>query len=169
MPVDSFKYLPRLIKIIYEDIEMEKELPIPWTPLKLPIRECRFGLLTTGGLYHTGFASPFNLEREKQEPTWGDPGYRVIPRSITQEEVGISHLHVNNEPVLEDFNILLPINRFQKLEENGRIGSLGDNHYSFMGYQGYPQDTASWRDIYAPEIAKRFLAEDVNCVVITPS
>jgi len=169
MPVDSFKYLPRLISLIYEGTHLEKELPIPWTPLGQPINQSRFGLVTTSGLYHHGKEPPFDIEREVLEPTWGDPSYRTIPRTIDQADVRISHLHINNKPASDDIDTVLPVNGFQELEDRKQIGGLAEHHYSFMGFQGYPPDTSAWRKKYVPEVAAKFLQERVNCVLITPS
>ena len=169
MPVDSFKYLPRLIGAIYETTDVQKETPIPWTPLERPISECTFGLVTSGGLYQRGVEPPFDLQRERLEPTWGDPTYRTIPKDITSGELGVSHLHINNEPVESDINVLLPIHRFDELSQEGRIAGMSDHHYSFMGYQGYPPDTTAWRDIYGPAVAEKFKNEGVHCVLLTPS
>ena len=88
MTVDSFKFLPRLIATFYQMTEREPEHPIPWTPLSLGLEKCTFGLVTSAGLYHKGQEPPFDLEREKQEPTWGDPTYREIPVRIPQDQVG---------------------------------------------------------------------------------
>jgi D-proline reductase (dithiol) PrdB len=169
MPVDSFKFLPRIISAIYETSDLEPELPIPWTPLARPLNECKFGLVTSGGLYHKGIDPPFDLERELEEPTWGDPSYRAIPIDIPQEEVGVSHLHVNPESASVDINVLLPIQRFQELAAEGRIGGLADPVYSFMGYQGYPPDTSSWQETYGPQVAEAFKNQGVDCVLLTPS
>lgn len=48
MPVDSFKYLPRIIAVFYQMTDRQPELPIPWTPLSRPLTECKFGLVTSG-------------------------------------------------------------------------------------------------------------------------
>jgi D-proline reductase (dithiol) PrdB len=174
MPVDSFKYLPRIIAAFYQMTDRQPELPIPWTPLPRPLAECKFGLVTSGGLYHQGIEPPFDLEREKQEPTWGDPTYRTLPADIQQAEVGASHLHINTRDVLEDVNILLPIHRFQELaaeggKPRGRIGGLAKHAYSFMGYQGFPSDTTAWQQTYGPQVAEKLKAEGVNCVLLTPA
>jgi D-proline reductase (dithiol) PrdB len=128
-----------------------------------------FGLVTSGGLYHKEVESPFDLEREKAEPTWGDPTFRVIPKNISQAELGASHLHINTQDVLEDINILLPIHRFQELAEEGVIGGLADENYSFMGFQGYPPDTTEWQETTGPQVAESFKAEGVECVLLTPA
>jgi D-proline reductase (dithiol) PrdB len=169
MPVDSFMYLPRVIAAYYQMTDRQPELPIPWTPLPRPIPSCRFGLVTSGGLYHRGVEPPFDVEREKQEPTWGDPTYRTIPSDIEQSELGASHLHINTRDVLEDVNILLPIRRFQELDAEGGIGGVAKHAYSFMGYQGFPPDTRAWREAYGPQVAERLRAEDVACVLLTPA
>jgi D-proline reductase (dithiol) PrdB len=169
MSVDSFKFLPRLIAAFYQSTEFPDFGPIPWSPLPHPLKECKFGLVTSGGLYHKEIDPPFDLNREKVEPGWGDPTYRVIPVNIRQQDVGVSHLHVNTRDIQEDINILLPIHRFQKLAADGRIGGLSSFAVSFMGYQGFPPNPDSWRTMYGPEVAKKFKAERVDCVLLTPS
>ena len=167
MEVDSFKYVSRLIARYYQMSSVKIECPIPWTQLQKRLEEARFSLVTSGGLYDRRREPPFDLERECAEPTWGDPTYRTIPSDIEQRQLGISHHHINGSGALADINVLLPVTRFHELAEEGAIGSLAPHVYSFMGYQGFPADLSSWRDLYAPEVAKRMLAEGVDCVLLT--
>lgn len=169
MPVDSFKYLSRLITRYYKLTQMEPELPIPWAPLSRPVAESRFGLVTSGGLYHKLHEPPFDVERERREPTWGDPTFRTLPVNIQQDEIGASHLHINTSGVLADVNVLLPVHCFRELADEGRIGSLARQAYSFMGYQGIPAATSEWRQVYGPEVARRLRAEETDCVLLTPA
>ena len=169
MTVDSFKFLPRLIAVLYKADDREPALPIPWTPLSKPLSESVFGLVTSGGLFHKGVEKPFDLEREKAEPTWGDPTFRTIPTDLPQSDLSASHLHINTKDVLEDINILLPINRFQKLAEEGVIGGLAQMAYSFMGFQGYPRDPSAWQETFGPQVAEKFKDEGVDCVLLTPA
>ena len=168
MPVDSFKYLPRVIGAYYQMTEREQDLPIPWTELSLPLSASVFGLITSGGVYHEGVEPPFDLDGEKRDPAWGDPTYRTIPSDIPQAEVGASHLHINTRDVLADINILLPVDRFRELAAEGRIGGVAQHAYSFMGYQGFPPNTKAWEETYGPEVADRFKEEGVSCVLLTP-
>ena len=168
MPVDSFKWLPPPIANQYRALQLER-VEVPWTPLAKPIEQCRFALVSTGGLYVKGKDPPFDMERERREPNWGDPTYRVIPRDVRQEEIDATHLHVNTAGMLEDINVALPIHRFLELEERGEIGSLAASHYSFMGFQGFPGETAPWRDQYGPEVVRRMKEEEVDAALLAPA
>lgn len=169
MTVESFKFLPRLIAMFYRMTKRAPQTPIPWTPLGRPLSECTFGLVTSAGLYVRESDPPFDVERERQEPTWGDPSFRAIPSGIESSAIGASHLHFNTADVEADFNIQLPIHRFLTLVEEGRIGGLAETNYSFMGYQGFPPDTTEWEERYGPEVAQAFLNMGVNCVLLTPA
>ena len=169
MTVDSFKFLPRILAAYYQMTDREPDHPIPWTPLSSPLAECKFGLVTSGGLVHKESEPPFDLERERREPTWGDPTYRIIPADIQKDRVSASHLHLNTSDVVKDLNILLPIHRFQELALERVVGGLASRAYSFMGYQDFPPDTAAWEEIYGPQVAREFKAEGVRCVLLTPA
>jgi len=169
MTVDSFKFLPRVIAAYYKMTDRQPDMPIPWTQLQKPLSECKFGLVTTAGIYHRLNDSPFDVEREKHEPTWGDPTFRILPATLKTEEVGVSHLHINPNNILEDFNIQLPIHRFQELLVNEEIGGIADHAYSFMGFQGFPPDTSAWENEFGPQVAEAFKSEGVDCIFLTPA
>ena len=166
MPVDSFKYLPGSIAAYYRNLAVPKMDPIPWTPLAKPLSETRFALVTTAGIYVEGAEPPFDQEGERQNPMWGDPTFRRIPRDVRPEQVGASHLHLNNRDLQADLNIVLPVHRFVELETDGTIGSLAPTSYSFMGFQ---MDSREWREKYAPEVAGLMKDEAVDAVLLTPA
>ncbi|MCA9969035.1 MAG: hypothetical protein KC425_02410 [Anaerolineales bacterium] len=167
--MDSFKFLPRLIATFYRMTGREPVQPVPWTAVAKPLAACKFGLVTSAGLYCRGAQPPFDVAREQAEPTWGDPTYRAIPAAVTPEELAVSHLHINHAAIAADVNVVLPLQRFHELAAAGRIGGLADYHYSFMGFQGYPPDASAWAERYGPEVAARFRAEGVDCVLLTPA
>jgi D-proline reductase (dithiol) PrdB len=169
MTVDSFKFLPRLISTFYRMTEREPEYPVPWTPLPGKLPDLKFSLITSGGLYMQDSQSPFDVDRERQEPTWGDPTFRVIPADVKQEQIAVSHLHYNTADVLEDLNILLPAHRFEELAREGVIGGLSSHLFSFMGYQGYPPDAEAWKNQSGPSVAGKLAEEEVQCVLLTPA
>lgn len=170
MPIDSFKYVPRAMagKARDDALEVTKTAPIPFTPLRKPVREARFALVTSAGI-RLKSDQPFDLEREVREPTWGDPTYRVLPRTVRQDEIAADHLHTNNDILLADVNTVFPIHRLAELVEAGEVGSLAESHYSFMGFQGEPPELGPWRDQHGPKIAERMKREGVDAVLLTPS
>lgn len=165
MPVDSFKWVPRSIAGYYRTLAIPAPDSIPWSPLTKPLSACRFALVTTAGIYLRASQPPFDLDRERREPFWGDPTYRAIPRDARQDDIGVAHLHINTEDLRADVNIALPLRRFEELEAAGEIGSLAPTHYSFMGYQG---GTGEWERTSAPEVARRMKQEEVDAVLLTP-
>ncbi len=166
MAVDSYKYLPRSFRAAYESMPAQAESPV-WAPLAVPVERATIALLTSAGLYLKGSQPPFDAERERREPTWGDPTYRVIPRNVRQEDIAASHLHLNTRDFYVDFNVALPIRVFAELEAEGRIGRLADEHYSFMGFQARGCD--EWRMRYGPEIAGRLKAAGVHALLLAPA
>jgi D-proline reductase (dithiol) PrdB len=166
MVVDSYKFLPRSFRTGYEQRNFLADEPV-WTELARPVTDATVALLTSAGLYVRGEQPPFDVEREKQEPTWGDPSYRLIPRDIRQDQVGAAHLHINTHDVLEDFNISLPIRAFNQLEARGDIGALADEHYAVMGFQ--ERGLEHWRIETAPEITRRLHDADISALVLAPA
>jgi D-proline reductase (dithiol) PrdB len=166
MPVDSFKFLPGSIAAYYRNLPVQKTEPVPWTPLAKPVSESRFALVTTAGIYVEGVDPGFDQEGERRNPLWGDPTFRRIPRDVRPDQVGISHLHLNNRDIQADLNVQLPVHRFAELEAEGAIGSLAPTAYSFMGYQ---MDTREWREKYAPEVVGLMKDEAVDVVLLTPA
>lgn len=166
MAVDSYRFLPRSMHSMYQSMAAIDEPPV-FAPLKKPVRQCRVALLTSAGVYLKDSQDSFDLERERREPTWGDPSYRVIPSDVRQEQVGVAHLHINEADILEDLDVVLPIRTFRKLESDGVIGELADEHYSFMGYQD--RALVGWRETYGPELVRRLNERAVDVLLLAPA
>ncbi len=166
MPVDSYRYLPRSMKTMYEAVP-EIDEPPAWAPLPKPIEECTVALMTSAGIYLKDSQVGFDEAREWREPTWGDPTYRVIPSTVRQEQVACSHLHINHDDLLEDVDVVLPIRAFQALEREGAIGRLADLQYSFMGYQ--ERGLVDWRTKQGPELVARLKERAVDVLLLAPA
>ncbi|MGH9002843.1 MAG: hypothetical protein ACRDYV_06915, partial [Acidimicrobiia bacterium] len=108
--IDSFRFLPRSFVPMYEN-----PVPVPgeedevWAPLPTRLARARLALVTSAGLYLEGDQEPFDVERERREPLWGDPTHRVLPTSLAGRALGMTHLHVNPDDVLADPEIALPL------------------------------------------------------------
>src|SRR4030065_1103290 len=132
--IASTRYVDGLSRrMVRRWIEMDQPRPIPWTPLTKPLSECRVALLTSAGIA-IKTDRPFDQERERQDPWWGDPSLRLIPRQATEQEVEFFHLHINADFARQDLNCLLPLQRLAEMEAIGGGGSMGTTHYSTMGY-----------------------------------
>ena len=59
-----------------------------------------------------------------------------------------------------------PIDRLEELKEQGVIGSLADNYYSFMGAL---RDSSRVYNETGPEVARMILDEGVEVVLLTPT
>ncbi len=166
MTVDSYRYLPRSMRTMYESTPVSDE-PAAWTPLPKPLNRCNVALMTSAGIFLKDSQEGFDEEREWANPEWGDPTYRAIPRDVRQEQIGCSHLHINRTDLLEDVDVVLPIRAFTALENEGRIGALAAEHYSFMGYQ--ERKLLDWRNTQGPELAARLKEQQVDVLLLAPA
>ena len=165
--VDSFHFMPPSLRAwLSKDIPKEAfQGYIPWSPLKKPLKETTFSLMTSAGISMKG-GPPFDVMREMKEPMWGDPTSRNLPRDVSQEDIDVNHLHINTDYIKEDMNVILPLTRFKEFEEEGIIGRLVPTCYSFYGFQMNPEELI---DKTMPEVATRMHREEVEAVLLTPA
>jgi D-proline reductase (dithiol) PrdB len=81
-----------------------------------------------------------------------DPDYRAIPATIAANDLLCSHISINFDRTgfQEDWNVVFPLERLNELAAEGTIGSVADEHYSFMGATDPVQ-----MEPYARELAGR--------------
>jgi len=134
----------------------------PWTAMNKPLSDCRVALVTTAGLHVRG-DKPFISAKGG-----GDTSYRVIPRSTTASEIVQSHTSIGFDRTMtfRDLNVTFPIDRLQELVEQGKIGSLSDNYYSYMGALS---NVTGLLEKSGPDVAKRLKQEGVEVVLLTPT
>jgi len=166
MTVDSYAFLPRAFRPMYEAAPQFDHDPV-WAPFDAPLSEARIGLLSSAGIFLAGEQEPFDVERERREPTWGDPTLRVIPNGVEQSQLDATHLHINTSDLLTDMNVALPIRRLNELADAGVIGSASPEHYSVMGFQESGAEV--WRTTTGPEIAARCHAADIDALILAPA
>jgi len=163
---DPYRFLSGITKRVVKNwIAKEVPRPIPWTPLTKPLADCTVALISSGGIA-LKTDRPFDQEGERQNPWWGDPSFRVLPRETVTEEVKLYHLHVNPGPVEQDLNCLLPLQRLQELEDLGEIGRSAPSHYSFMGYILDPQVLLEQS---TPAMVHCMEQEEVDVAVLVPA
>jgi D-proline reductase (dithiol) PrdB len=165
--VDSLRFLPRSFAAMYDNAKpiAGEEEPV-WTPFTGRLRDARLALVTSAGLYVEGEQPPFDVERERREPAWGDPTHRVLPAAIKPGQLGMAHLHVNPTDILEDHNVALPTDVLTDLEADGVIAGQTAHHASVMGYQAAGLEV--WRTETAPAIVAMLRDEGADGVVLAP-
>ncbi len=164
--VDSFRFVSKGTKRVAKAwIESAEPREIPWTPLSKPLSECTVAMISTGAMA-LKTDQPFDQEGERQNPWWGDPTYRVIPKGTKAEDIKVYHLHINPEFAEQDLNCLLPLDRLVELEERAEIGGAAPSHYSYMGYTTQPEQLL---EESAPAIIRNLRDEFVDVVVLVPA
>lgn len=165
--VDGFRFIPPSLREFLRREIPEKPFSgkIPWTPLKRPIEKATFSLMTSAGI-SMRTDPPFDMEREKLEPTWGDPSFREIPRDATEADINVSHLHIKTDYIKEDINVMLPLTRFKEFEKDGIIGRLAPTSYSYYGFQ---QDPTILLEQTMPKVARKMKKEGVEAILLTPA
>ena len=167
MIVDSYRFLPRSFRPLYEGRGPfpGEERPV-WTPLNKRLAESRIALLTSAGI-HLHSDAAFDLDAERERPEWGDPSWRVIPASMTPQDIGCAHLHINTDDVLADPEIALPVRALQGLVDDGMIGGAVERHVAVMGYQD--RALSGWRDQTAPAVVAHLQAQQADGLVLAPA
>jgi D-proline reductase (dithiol) PrdB len=130
---------------------------VPWTPLAKPLAEARVGLVTSCGV-HLASDPPFDESRPL-----GDPTFRELPADATAFK--ITHPHYDHRSALQDLNCVYPLGRLKELAAEGLIRSVAPRHFAFMGSITYTKPLIRES---APEVARRFKADAVDVVLLTP-
>ena len=100
--VDGFRFLPPKLSAWIQSFIPDEDFKgaIPFQPLSKPLSEIRVALVTSAGISLKS-DPPFDMERERIEPTWGDPTSRAIPKGATGADINVNHLHINTTYIEE--------------------------------------------------------------------
>lgn len=132
----------------------------PYNPLSVPLAEARVAFITTAGV-HRGSQPPFDTEADK-----GDPSWRAFPSDTPMAELVLSHGGYDTQRASADPNVILPLDHLRAVRDEGRIGSLAQDVYSFMGYVA---ESDCLLEVEAPVVAARLLADRVDLVLLAPT
>jgi D-proline reductase (dithiol) PrdB len=164
--VDSYRFISGITRRMIKNwIKMEQPRPIPWTPLSRPLSACTVTLLSSAGIALKN-DQPFDQEGERQNPWWGDPSFRILPKTATQEDVRLYHMHIDPSYAEQDLNCLFPLQLLHELENRGRIGCSGPRHYSIMGYILDPEELLCET---IPALIRNLKADHADVVVLVPA
>lgn len=132
----------------------------PYHPLRVPVEEARVAFITTAGV-HLANQPPFDTDADA-----GDPSWRSIPVETPLSELMLSHGGYDTRRASADKNVVLPLEHLRALRDEGRIGSISPDVYSFMGYVA---DTDRLLRDEASAVAARLIADQVDLVLLAPT
>jgi D-proline reductase (dithiol) PrdB len=164
--VDSYRFISGITKrMIKTWIGQEQPRPIPWTPLTKPLSDCTVAMISSAGVALAD-DRPFDQEGERRNPWWGDPSYRIIPKTATEQDVRLYHMHIDPEYAERDLNCLFPLARLLDLEKAGEIGHSAERHYSIMGYILRPEELL---EKTVPALIRNLKEDHADIVVLVPA
>ena len=165
--VDGFRFLPPKLSAWIQTFIPDGDFSgtIPFRPLSKPLSAARLALVTSAGI-SVKDDPPFDMQREKKEPTYGDPTYRAITKSTTEKDIDVTHLHINTTYIKEDLNVILPLARMEEFVQEGVIGELAPTSYSFYGFQW--ESTEFLGKGIRPMI-DQMKVENVDAALLTPA
>jgi D-proline reductase (dithiol) PrdB len=135
--------------------------PVPWTPLKKPLRDSRAAVVSSAGLVQPG-QEPFD-----NSIRGGDCSFREIPSDTDVSALIDSHRSdlFDHSGLRQDPNLAFPLDRLRERVRSGRIGSLNQRHLSFMG-----SITAPGRLVKktVPLAVGNLLEDDVDIALLVP-
>jgi hypothetical protein len=89
---------------------------------------------------------------------------REIPKTATEAEIEVNHLHINTDYIRQDINVMLPLARFREFKNEGIIGRLAPTCYSYYGFQLDPKVLL---DETMSKVAAKMKQERVEAVLLT--
>jgi D-proline reductase (dithiol) PrdB len=135
--------------------------PVPWTPLKKPLKDCRLVLVSSAGIV-TAAQEPFD-----NSIRGGDPSIREIPFDVdvatlleTHRSDAFDHTGIRRDP-----NLAFPADRLREMAATGFIGSLNHRFLSIMG-----SVTAPGRLIKKtiPQVVPKLIEDQVDIAILIP-
>ena len=132
------------------------EFPDPAFVTPVPLAEATVAIVTSAALHRP----------DDEAFTFGDTGYRIIPRDARDLVLGHWSPNFDRSGFTADLNVVFPIDRLEELAERGTIGAVAERHISFAGNQ--PDDVATIRHDTGPAAAAHLMADGVDVVLLTP-
>ena len=157
--INSFKLTEKLVRKNYPSFKFTVFSDTHITSLNKPLHECKLALLTTGGL-HLRTDPPFDFSIKE-----GDSSYIMLPGDMNHRHMKVSHKWYDHKFINEDINCVFPIDRMREYVDEDRIGSLSEEHYSFMGHI-YDTDKLM---VNAKKLGKHLKDLGVDVAFLTPT
>lgn len=145
----------------------------PFTPLRKPLAKSRVALFTSSGHFVAGDdPEPFGVKEMTQVDAMAriddflreEPVLSVIPRDTPLEQLRVRHGGYDIRSAQADPNVSFPLALMRAFAQEGRIGELAANAYSFVG--ACAQTPLIKRT--GPKWVERLQAEAIEAAVLVP-
>ena len=144
-----------LVKGMQSEIFVPITPPMVWTPVTKELKDMTVALATAAGVHHKEQVR-FNLA--------GDFTWRKVLNEWPSNELMVSHGGYDNGDVNKDINCMFPVDRLNELAAEGFIKAVAKTHAGFMGGGGNQE---KFKNETGPEIAKMFIEDGVDAVILT--
>lgn len=145
----------------------------PVAALGRPLSEARLALVTSSGHFVEGddpepFGEPDLTQAEAEERIdeflRSAPELSVIPVDTPAERIRVRHGGYPVQAVVADHQVALPLGHLRRLADEGAIGELAPNAYSFVG----ASSQVRLRKEVAPRWAQRWRDEGIEAILMVP-
>ncbi|HUO35409.1 MAG TPA: glycine/sarcosine/betaine reductase selenoprotein B family protein [Candidatus Acidoferrum sp.] len=145
----------------YPGSMIRKESFVPQAHMVRPLQQARISLVSSCGAHRKADA-PLDVCHP-----FGDFRFLRVPSTSRHDDLIIHQLKYPHDDADLDINVIFPIERLQELHEEGRIGSLTGNFFSFIGYN---MDPARFEETVARGIAEAVVQEEkADCALLAPA
>ena len=134
----------------------------PWTPMTKPLAESKLALISAGGLYVHGDdpLGPKGPSQAEAIPRIGEflrsaPVLSTIPLDTPPEMICVRHPGYDIRGTLRDYNVVFPVDRLRELRNEGIIGELSDENYSFVGASSQKRLLSEGAPVWAEKLKDR--------------
>lgn len=166
--LDRIEAVPQLRPGLWETINQRypgsmilKTDYVPLARLKKPLSEARITLISSCGVH---------LKTDRAMDVChplGDFTFRRVPSQARPEDLIIHQLKYPHDDADLDINVIFPIQRLQELVDEGILGSLTPNFFSFIGYN---MDPEKFGRTVALDIAKSVVeGEAADAALLAPA
>jgi D-proline reductase (dithiol) PrdB len=141
----------------YPGSMISKPDTVPLATLRKPVSQSRLAFISTAGVQPKG-TLPFDVVHPV-----GDYSFRRVPSIAEPADLEIHQLKYPTSGANRDLNVIFPIERLRELTDEGTIGALTLNFFSFIGYN---MDPERLERTLAEEIAEAVVAEGAEAALL---
>lgn len=133
---------------------------VPLTFLNKSLSESKLTFVSSAGVQPVG-TMPFDTVHPI-----GDYTYRKVPSNLNPEGLEIHQLKYPTVGANQDINVIFPIERLQELAQEGIVGGLTENFFSFIGYN---MDPDQLEQKLAEDIADAVVKDNADIALLSPA